>query len=229
MGTIGSGGYFEFNPELIVEVTMVCDRACQGCYAPNLVSRGRAQAALARHPELFLKPEVLSGRLSEIASSLKRQLTSLSFRGGEPTRHPELPALIALSLRFTRRLFVETHGRWLLPGQDAGPEPGEALRVLARQGVTVKVSFDSMHGTTAAELKELLGRLDRQGVNWLVAITEPDAESFLARRELCGPVADSKIVRQLKVARASELYAPPLGVIRTDGAILHSLSARRAF
>jgi hypothetical protein len=229
MGTTGTCGYFKFAPELIVEVTMVCDRACTGCYSPNLVSRERAEIVQMRRPSLFLNPDVLRERLSDITFSTKRQLRSLTFRGGEPTRHPELPALVDLSLRFTRRLFVETHARWLLPGEDAGLDADAIMATLARRSVTLKISFDSMHETSAAELKELLERLDRRRVNWLIAITEPDDESIATCRASCVWVPDSKIVRQQKAVRASELNTPPLGVMRPDGTILRLLSTRRAF
>src|ERR1043165_9147559 len=230
MSGSGTGSYFEFNPELVIEVTMVCDRACPGCYAPNLITRDEPGVVLRKHRGLFLKPEALRGRLSEITSSINRQLTSLSFRGGEPTRHPELPALVDASLRFTRRLYVESHARWALPGRDdTAVDINAVMKALTRRNVVLKVSFDSMHETSAAQLKVLLERLDRRHVNWLVAITEPDDERFAAQRMLCDWVPNSKIVRHQKAAHSSELYTPPLGVIRPDGSLLRHLSTRRAF
>jgi hypothetical protein len=219
-------GYFEFRPELIVEVTMVCDRACSGCYAPNLVSNDDPEVSLRRHPELFLKPQALRERLSEITTSIARQLTSVSFRGGEPTRHPRLPELIDVALRFTRQLFVESHGRWALPPQDASAGHGALMKALARRRVVLKISFDTMHDMSAQELRDLVRHLDWSSVNWLVAITEPDRARFEGQRASCDWIPDSKIVFQTKAARPSDLYVPPLGVIRPDGGHFSSLSTK---
>jgi len=230
MDADGTSPYFEFKPELTVEVTMVCDRACPGCYAPNLISRDDPETALRKHPALFLKPEALGQRLSEITSSVKRQLASLSLRGGEPTMHPALPALLKVAARFAHHLFVESHAKWALPGgPDAAGTHETTLRALARPNVTLKVSFDSMHETAPPDLKLLLEHLDRRRVRWLVAITEPDDERFAQRRAQCAWVPDAKIVRHEKATRASQLYVPPFGVILPDGRLLRSLSVRRGF
>ena len=222
-------GYFEFRPEVIVEVTMVCDRACSGCYAPNLISHDDPEISLRRHPELFLKPDALRERLSELTTSTARQLTSISFRGGEPTRHPKLPALIDEALRFTRQLFIESHARWVLPQRGAATSFGALMKALARRRAVLKISFDSMHDMSARELRDLTQYLDRNRVNWLVAITEPDRERFDEQRVRCDWIPDSKIVFQTKAVRSSDLYVPPLGVIRPDGKHFSSLSTRLSF
>lgn len=223
-------GYFKFRPEVIVEVTMVCDRACSGCYAPNLISHNDSEAVSQLHPELFIKPDVLHNRLSEITSSISRQLTSLSFRGGEPAKHPKLPALIERALRFTRQLFIESHAEWVLPRQEnAVTDGGGVIEALAHRKVVLKISFDSMHDMSAHVLRELLQYLDRRHVNWLVAITELNRERFDERRMLCNWVPDSKIVFHTKAVRSSELYVPPLGTIRPDGKHLGLLSTRKRF
>lgn len=226
----GTRDYFAFEPELIVEVTMVCDRACLGCYAPNIISRSDHVDTLRRRPELFIHPEALRERLAEVTSSIKRPLTSLSFRGGEPTCHPSLPALIDLSMEFTCQLFVESHARWVLPsGERTGLDVKGIINALARPNVALKVSFDSMHRLSAAELERVLLALDSQGVNWLVAITAHDRAQFDTQRAQCGWIPDAKIVFQPQAVRAPDLYTPAFGVIHPDGERARALSMKTGF
>jgi MoaA/NifB/PqqE/SkfB family radical SAM enzyme len=39
-----------FNPDLIIEVTAACNRACVGCYAPNVVSN---ESAISLYEKIF--------------------------------------------------------------------------------------------------------------------------------------------------------------------------------
>jgi uncharacterized Fe-S cluster-containing radical SAM superfamily protein len=222
--------YQRFNAELIVEVTIVCDRACLGCYAPNVILRNDHESSLRQRPELFLHPDVLRDRIVEITSSIGRPLESLSFRGGEPTCHPRLPKLVELSMEHTKQLFVETHGRWALPEtQGTGLDVGAVIDALRRPNVCVKVSFDSMHKISPEELERLLEVFDHNRVNWLVAITEADHKQFLEQRNRCTWIPDSKIIFQPKAVNAFQLYAPPLGVVRTGGEHSRVLTAKANF
>ena len=222
--------YQGFNAELIVEVTIVCDRACLGCYAPNVISRKDHGITLRQRPELFLHPTVLRHRLVEITSSIGRPLESLSFRGGEPTCHPGLPELIELSVEHTKQLFVETHGRWALPEtQGTGLDVVALINALRRPNAFVKVSFDSMHKISPEELERLLAIFDDNRVNWLVAITETDNKQFFEQRDRCSWIPDSKIILQPKALNASQLYTPPLGVIRSGGEHAHLLAMKKSF
>ena len=67
-----------FTPELIVEATTVCDRACNGCYAPNVVSKEDATLLLKNSPSLFLTQEKLASTLS-LLPEIPR---NISVRGG---------------------------------------------------------------------------------------------------------------------------------------------------
>ena len=100
-----------FCPDLIVEVTSICDRACSGCYALNIVSKKSKMAVYEQFQNLFLDSTVFSARLGEIADSAQ----TISFRGGEPTRHPFLSRLLELTADKTdSKIYLETHGRWVL-------------------------------------------------------------------------------------------------------------------
>lgn len=221
--------YFCFEPEVVVEVTIVCNWSCHGCYAPNVISRTSHEIALNRHPEWFLNPITLINKLTDVTRSAGRLLQSLAFRGGEPTCHPNLPELIKVGLRHAHFLFIETHARWALLDARNAIDISGVLKALNNPNVTVKVSFDSMHRISSEELKNILAVFNDNNVNWLVAITEPDHAALLKQRDRCNWIPDSKIVLQPKALNRDGLYSPPLGVIRTMGDFAHSLSTRSSF
>jgi integrase len=98
-----------FQPDLIVEVTGACNRACDGCYAPNVVAKDAASIYETR-PEIFLKALSLKHALSEISTPVR----IASVRGGEPTLHPEIVTLLRIAAIHADQVFLETHGRWLM-------------------------------------------------------------------------------------------------------------------
>jgi MoaA/NifB/PqqE/SkfB family radical SAM enzyme len=66
-------------PHAVLEVNQECNMSCRACY---------------KHHERSSKPVDLI--LAEIGLLLeKRQLTSITVAGGEPTLHPELPRVSA--------------------------------------------------------------------------------------------------------------------------------------
>lgn len=100
-----------FIPDLIIEVTGACNRACFGCYAPNIVSNEAATILYEKQPEIFLGILALNNALNE----LERLPSITSIRGGEPSLHPKLPILLRMVSSHTDHVVMETHGRWLLP------------------------------------------------------------------------------------------------------------------
>lgn len=105
-----------FNPDLIVEVTSVCNRACSGCYAPNIVTNKPATDFFEKNPELFLRISGLNNAFNQIP--VRPYLTTI--RGGEPSLHPQLDTLLLISQRKSYQVMLETHARWPLVVSEEG-------------------------------------------------------------------------------------------------------------
>jgi hypothetical protein len=207
-----------FSPALIIEATMVCDHACPGCYAPNWVSKDIPQDALRSHPELFLSPVALETALQNLAL-LGSDNHSASIGGGEPTRHPQLYSLITILHRHARTIFLETHGGWIGRNQ-------LVLNACRDLGITVVISFDSMHDLSAGTLRDWCAYLERESVAWLIKITEESSERYSASRSSCNWISGEQILYQQKVRTSGKLFKPSLGVIRVDGTITRTLTSR---
>jgi organic radical activating enzyme len=200
-----------FNPDLIIEVTAACNRACVGCYAPNVVTNEPATELLAKKPELFISILNLNNAFNEMG-----QIPYLTtVRGGEPSLHPKLATLLLIIKRHSHEVMLETHGRWLLP-ENVKPyiELVEAIRSL---GVIVKISFDKMHGLKKEDLQKITDFLDWHLIDYRIAITESTIVDFIATKKLCSWVSDEKIIFQPKVKKASDLLVPNIGVIDVAG------------
>jgi len=172
----------------------------------------------ARHPELFLAPWALGRALV----ALGEPALVIALRGGEPSRHPGLAVLARVASHYARAVYVETHARWAI-------EPTPLLPALAAAGAIVKISFDAMHGMRPVQLQRVVAALERAGVAWLVAITEPDDAAFARTRASCGFIADERIVVQRKVTAHHLLFAPRLGTIDVTGERTVRPTARLAF
>lgn len=195
-----------FAPDLLVEVTSVCDRAWPGNYSSALRTTNDPRAFLAVRPDLFLATDKLRTALE----SLGRRDLSIALRGGEPSRHARLLDLVRCATPFARELFVETNARWTV-------EPRRSVREwlaeLATLRTILKISFDRMHALDPRDLEEIVSQLERHGVRWLVAITAPDEMTLTRTRELCRWVPDKRLVVQRERARVHA----PLGVIDVSG------------
>lgn len=210
--------FMTFNPDVIVETTSVCDRACVGCYAPNVVSRESTKTLLKARPELFLSPEKFKISLEHMPAGLG----TASFRGGEPTRNPALPDLIKIASKFFAKIFIETHGQWIL----GTTENQELFDAIQETGAILKLSFDKMHGLSRETLSKITRRLDSLDIAWCVAITETKAEEFFQIRMDCYWVPDSQIIFQKKAVEATQLVSPKFGVIKMDGSWHNGLSTK---
>ena len=215
--------YQNFNPDLIIEATSVCDRACSGCYAPNVVTTGPADKIYQTSPDLFLNPESLLIALQKLNS----KMPLATIRGGEPTRHPEVGVLLSVARIYASSVYLETHGRWLLPENNKSYQA--LIETIAMRQITVKISFDKMHDLTAEELGEITSYLDWSNINYLVAITEINEQEFLNTREQCLWVDDSRIIFQKKAVALTELVVPKYGVIGINGTINNNLSVKSRF
>lgn len=210
---------FVFHPDIIVEVTSVCDRQCSGCYAPNLLSKEDPEVLFRAKPELFLSPEKLRATLSQMNANHPTGIQSISLRGGEPSRHPGLPAILSVANSFSSEVYLETHGRWILTANS----DNAILSTCKSNGTYIKLSFDRMHGMDAPTLQKSVELLSEHHVRWMVAITEANLADFQRTRGLCPWVADDRIIFQTKVTRGEDLIQPKLGVIHLDGSVSNSL------
>ena len=205
-----------FNPDLVVEVTMLCDLKCKGCYAPTLSPDSPGS--------VFLQPDVLAAALAELRRSGPLALVPVvAIRGGEPTLHPALDRILGLLHPLAAGLYLETNGNWIF-AQD-----NPLLELCARLNVIVKISFDSMHSLSASDLRRICDILDRVGVQWMIAITEASEAEFEVARNRCLWIPDEKIFFQPKAFRLDSLIKPGLGVIHPDGQLSSDLSVKPAF
>lgn len=207
-----------FMPDLVIEATSVCDRACVGCYAPNVVSKKSSWDLLSSNPNLFLLPENLNRAVSELSLSGKL----VSIRGGEPTRNPLLPELLAILAKSSPQIYLETHGKWLSSLQ----EREILLEAIKATKSTVKISFDSMHGTSAEELAEMIATLRDSGIEISVAITESSQELFLKSVAGIEFLKIEEIFFQNKATTQESLVKPPIGVVGVDGRLRTTLSSK---
>jgi organic radical activating enzyme len=215
--------YFVFQPDLVVEATSVCDRACAGCYAPNVVSTLSAFTLYNDRPDLFLNPHMAAIALSKFESSLQM----ISIRGGEPTRHPDLAALIGLCSQISKAVTVETHGRWLLTESDESYS--ELLEIIKNSAAAIKLSFDRMHGLKPQQLRTITNFLDENQIRYFIAITESNEAQFIETRSECHWVPNEMIIFQRKTNSIVELSNPHYGVLNIRGQIMNSLNAKAEF
>lgn len=204
-----------FAPDLVIEVTRACDRACVGCYAPNILLK---KTSTAKSDGLFLSREALQAALE----TLRERPNLVAVRGGEPSLHEDLQALLSLMKQHCNQVTLETHGRWLLDETSR-----LSLAELSRLGITVKVSFDRMHALSTTSLKRMISRLDESNVTYLVAITEATEEAFeCVASSIAAFVDRSRLIFQKKADNSSQLLKPRIGVIDTAGKLSLSLTAK---
>lgn len=199
-----------FQPDLIVEVTGVCNRACVGCYAPNVVAKDTGEF-YEKRPELFISIASLNNAWNEIESWPH----TTSIRGGEPTLHPKLPVLLIIAANKSDQVFLETHGRWLLP--DSVGKHQELIKTIREKKIIVKLSFDKMHGMKKEELQRITDFLSWNEIAYRVAITETSLADYIESRSLCYFIAEDKIIFQQKAISADELVKPTIGTINVRG------------
>jgi organic radical activating enzyme len=211
----------DFCPDLIIEVTSICDRACSGCYANNIISNKSKLETLRKFPNLFLDPD----SAEKLIVNLDSIPNTISFRGGEPTRHPMLSRIIKDTYKHTgAELYLETHGRWLLEQTDC-----ELIDALKETQCIVKISFDKMHEITEAALRKMTCSLENARIQFVIAITEKDRTAFKVTRAKCHWIPEAKIVYQRKANNMSELPKPPMGVLNCTGTLAENLNAKAGY
>jgi organic radical activating enzyme len=211
----------EFVPDLVIETTSVCDRACVGCYAPNVVTSETKSNLLETNPEFFLAPSALKNALDKLDHSAPLQ--TLALRGGEPSRHPLLPELIEIAAASCSKVILETHGRWIL---EASSDTDSLLQVCKDQNVQIKISFDHMHGLATDKLKDIWNSLQARGIEIRIAITEASEFEFQKTRSLCNWIPEGQIIFQKKAMSDEELVRPRIGVINRRGQLSVRMTSR---
>lgn len=211
----------KFSPDLIIEVTSACNRSCSGCYAPNVTTSQSAEELMRNQPNLFLSLDALDSLISFWDQSLPEVV---SIRGGEPSLHPELFAILKNLRFFSKERVLETHGRWLLKDERKNYET--LISSLVEFNVTVKISFDSMHRLQPIQLQEITSFLDSLGVKYLVAITEPNEEEFRKTLTLIPWVNEQQVIFQLKATSSDALIKPLFGVVNVAGFLSGSLNSK---
>ncbi len=214
--------YLSFQPDLVVEVTKVCDQACKGCYAPNVL----LNKATVASENLYLDPE----SLEKILASLdKRGLaeTTFAIRGGEPSLHPQLPAILKTIGRISSKTYLETHARWILTTLTKNGNATQDILAACRENqIKIKISFDKMHSLNVSDLQKITSRLADAKIDFALAITASDEEDFLSVRNLCTWVPNNKINFQKKATSASELIEPRIGVVGVNGDLKKHLASK---
>ncbi len=208
-----------FTTDLVVEVTSACNRACDGCYAPNVVSNKPAEELIVKDPELFINVSKFRRLINDWPTF---QPEVISIRGGEPSLHPLLPNIIFELTKFNSEIFIETHGRWLLE-RDKTPYLA-LINALAMSRSTVKISFDSMHRLNPSDLKVMTDYLSVSGIRFAIAITERTDSDLLAARNLCSWVSDDRIYFQYKAEKGEDLLKPSIGVINVKAELVENLN-----
>lgn len=141
--------------DLYVYVTDRCNLACVHCW---IVSSEPAVGGKAGH---FVKPEHLDAAIVE---AMPLGLSALKWTGGEPTIHPDFPALLAIQKKYGLQGRMETNGVRITP---------ELAQMLAESGVThISVSLDGAVSATHDAIRGMRGAYDRAltGVRNLVEI-----------------------------------------------------------
>lgn len=208
-----------FSPDLVVEVTSACNRACNGCYAPNVVSNKSAEELIVKDPSLFINLNKLRDLINGWTTF---QPEVLSIRGGEPSLHPLLPNIIFELTKFNSEIYLETHGRWLLEKDKTSYSA--LINALVMSQATVKISFDSMHRLNPTDLKVMTDYLSVVGIKFAIAITEKTDAELLASRNQCSWVSDDKIYFQHKAEISEELIKPSIGVVNVRAELVENLN-----
>ena len=207
-----------FIPDLIIEVTGACNRACVGCYAPNVVTQDGATELYEKRPELFIGIVALNNALN----GLENLPSITSIRGGEPSLHPKLPIILLMASRHSDQVMIETHGRWLLPKNVSAHK--ELVQSIKDNKAIVKISFDKMHGMQKDDLQMITEFLNCNEIDYRIAITENTLVEYIATRTICSWIDDDKIIFQQKAKSEFELVRPMIGIINVAGELKKSLT-----
>lgn len=156
--------------QLYVYVTDICNCACVHCW----IVSGATEAS--GKPGHFIAPEILE---AAIAEAVPLGLTAIKWTGGEPTIHPDFPALLAIQKRYRLQGRMETNGLRLTP---------QLTSQLQDSGVShISVSLDGVRAETHDAIRGVRGAWERAvaGIGHLVAVGyHPQIIMSLMRRNV---------------------------------------------
>lgn len=119
-----------------LELTSVCNNRCVGCANVGFIATvdDRSKARRGQNRPLD------AARWGRILKNLQPTMKRVNLTGGEPTLHPEFPAIVTAIAKRGIDLSIFTNGRW--------PEPEPLLDLLAGQP-TFHGFLISLHGARA--------------------------------------------------------------------------------
>jgi drug/metabolite transporter (DMT)-like permease/organic radical activating enzyme len=201
-----------FAPEVLIETTNVCNKKCKGCYAANIYNQ-------AFNESNFLNVETFEAAIAKVPLTVK----SIAIRGGEPTLNKKLPEIIAIASNKFDEIFLETNGEWLLEGR----EFNKLFKSCKNHNVTIKISFDTMHGLAPEKLNLMVTKLENFNIKYLVAITEKNKYDFLNFIKSIPFVKLDKIYFQQFATSISEVMMEScIGVINYSGGYVTQVNSR---
>lgn len=200
----------EFKPDLIIEVTNVCNKNCKGCYASNVdLNSGK---------ESNLSPELLNLSLQSLL--ILEELNTISIRGGEPTLNQDIDKIILRLEKFSfDKIYLETNGDWI---QENSP----LLLKLENSKVIIKLSTDKMHAIPAQIITKRVDLLKKYKLNFLLAVTDESLEKCIEFVTEHYPNVNAPFIFQKKAYSTNELIQPTYGVLNSKGVLSKTLTTK---
>ncbi len=204
-----------FNPDLVVEVTNVCNKSCPGCYAPNIITT-KSNTKTNKNGK-FLRASDLENTWLNIPD-----VDTVAIRGGEPTLNPEILNIISYISTRAKHVYLETNGDWIKDGDDL-------INSVKNSNLIVKLSVDSMHGSSIEETRKRIEKLKRHSIKSMIAVTEEDLTTFELFIEMHLSDFEGPILFQRKAKKIQDILKPRIGVLNTQGQLVNTVSVKSSF
>lgn len=206
---------YMFRPDIILEVTNLCNMACSGCYAPNVLEKNKKAKDHIKH---------LTLRELEDNWPAVGYVKKVAIRGGEPTLNPGIGKILSFIKGKADEIYLETNGRWLECSTDF-------LKIIKENKTTIKFSFDKMHGVRISEKNNLLKSLIKENFRLSIAITTNTFDEFMLEYEEIDSdlLSEIEVFWQKKAFKIEDLVSPTFGVISKNGLFTSSVTAKLKF
>lgn len=201
----------DFKPDLIIEVTNICNKSCKGCYALNVSEKETDKIK-------NLDPNVLYYSLRK--THHLNEIKTVSIRGGEPSLNPKLVEIMKVLKNFNfDKVYLETDGDWITTNSPL-------LKNLIDMNITLKISADKMHNSDETTSDRRFQILNQYGLEFVVAITEKTLDECEQFAITYFPDLKNNFIFQIKKFSNDELIKPKYGVLNVDGIFKTSLTSR---